>query len=214
METNKITIRMLSISVVAILLVELITRAAIIKSLFDPMIVLGVSRFLETIMILLIALIYEKGTSVIGLTRGRIASGFKSGLLWSIGFGMVTSIVFVVLLVFGVDPFKLVQAHLPSKGIDIVLFIFVGGVLSPVAEEIFFRGLLYGFFRRLGVLLAVILSTMIFVLAHPFMAGVPLPQIVGGIVFAAAYEVEGNLVTPIVIHITGNIAIYILSLIL
>ena len=214
MEANKITIKTLFISVITIVLTELITRVVILKHLFDPMIILGVTRFLEIIMIITIVFSYEKGTSVIGLAQERMASGFIKGLLWSIGFGMVTSIAFVVLFIFGVDPFKLIQAHLPSKRTDIILFVFVDGVLSPVAEEIFFRGLLYGFFRRWGVLPAVILSTMIFVLAHPVMPGVPLPQIVGGIIFAIAYEVEGSLITPIVIHILGNMAIYILSLIL
>jgi hypothetical protein len=37
---------------------------------------------------------------------------------------------------------------------------------------------------------------------------------VGGIVFAVAYELEGNLMVPITIHVLGNTAIFALSLVL
>ena len=56
------------------------------------------------------------------------------------------------------------------------------------------------------------LSTLAFVLAHPAGSGIPLPQITGGILFALAYEKEGNLTVPITIHILGNMAIFSLSL--
>jgi len=39
------------------------------------------------------------------------------------------------------------------------------------------------------------------------------PQIVGGIIFAIAYEKEGSLIVPITIHVLGNMAIFTLSLI-
>jgi len=51
------------------------------------------------------------------------------------------------------------------------------------------------------------------VLAHPIFPGIPLPQVVVGIVFAVAYEIEGSLMVPITIHILGNLAIFTLSLI-
>jgi membrane protease YdiL (CAAX protease family) len=39
-----------------------------------------------------------------------------------------------------------------------------------------------------------------------------LAQIIGGIVFALAYEASGNLLVPITIHVLGNLAIFTLSL--
>jgi hypothetical protein len=42
--------------------------------------------------------------------------------------------------------------------------------------------------------------------------GIPLAQVVGGIVFAVAYEIEGSLMVPITIHVLGNLAIFTLSL--
>jgi hypothetical protein len=85
-------------------------------------------------------------------------------------------------------------------------------VLEPVAEEVFFRGIVYGFLRKWGVLLALVGTTAVFVAAHTLRAGIPLPQIVGGMVFAIAYEMEGSLLVPIVIHVLGNAAIFSLCL--
>ena len=39
----------------------------------------------------------------------------------------------------------------------------------------------------------------------------PLTQIVGGIVFAIAYEKEKNLMVPVTIHCLGNLAIFSLT---
>jgi len=50
------------------------------------------------------------------------------------------------------------------------------------------------------------------VLAHPIFPGIPLPQVVVGIVFAVAYEIEGSLMVPITIHVLGNLAIFTLSM--
>ena len=48
---------------------------------------------------------------------------------------------------------------------------------------------------------------LVFVLAHPIFPGIPLAQVVGGIVFAVGYEIEGSLMVPITIHVLGNLAI-------
>ncbi len=77
------------------------------------------------------------------------------------------------------------------------------------------RGRIVGEFFLIvfGVLAALILSSVIFVFAHSISSIIPLPQIVGGIIFAIAYEKEGSLIVPITIHILGNMAIFTLSLI-
>jgi membrane protease YdiL (CAAX protease family) len=73
--------------------------------------------------------------------------------------------------------------------------------------------MLYGFFRRWGILAALISTTLIFILAHPVCPEIPVTRIVGGLIFAVAYEMEASLMVPITIHILGNIAIFMLSLI-
>ena len=63
------------------------------------------------------------------------------------------------------------------------------------------------------MLLALIISTLMFVLAHSVGAGFPVTQVIGGILFAVAYEVEGNLMVPITIHVLGNSALFTLAFI-
>jgi membrane protease YdiL (CAAX protease family) len=214
MEAKQIDTKTLIISLAAIVSVEWSLRVVVSKGLFDPMVTLGAARLLEIILVILVLLIWGRGVYSVGLAPSRIIPGLRKGLVWSAGFGIVAFFGFVVLYVAGINALILMQARLPTKLGEIILFFFIGGMLAPIAEEIFFRGILYGFFRRWGVLLAVALSTMLFVVAHPMShQGVFVPQVVGGIVFAVAYEVEGSLLVPITIHVLGNMAIFTLSLI-
>jgi membrane protease YdiL (CAAX protease family) len=106
--------------------------------------------------------------------------------------------------------------QLPSENSALITFLLTGAVIGPVAEEIFFRGVVYGFFRRWGIPTAIMLSTLLFVLPHSHASGplIPVTQLIGGILFAVAYEIEKNLLVPITIHITGNLAIFALSLLI
>ena len=86
----------------------------------------------------------------------------------------------------------------------------MGGIVAPVAEEIFFRGLIFGYLRRWGIPAAILISTALFAAFH--LPAVPVTQIVGGAVFAIAYHTGRSLMVPIVIHTLGNLAIFTLSL--
>ncbi|RLB86438.1 MAG: hypothetical protein DRH26_17250, partial [Deltaproteobacteria bacterium] len=148
-----------------------------------------------------------------GLARSEMASGFKKGLIWSAGFGIIVFFIFIILFAANTNPLIFIKAGLPEKHSDIILFFFVAGIIGPIAEELFFRGIIYGFFRRWGMPFALVLNVLVFVLAHPGIPGIPLTQVTGGIVFAVAYEVEENLIAPITIHVLGNVAIFTISLI-
>ena len=213
MEASAIKIKPLLISLATIAPIEVATRIVISRDYFSPMMTLGAARLLETGLIVLIVLVWEKGLSSIGLGPSTMVRGLKKGLIWSVGFGLITFFAFTALFLVNINPLKLIHTHLPGKFNEIFLFFFIGGMVGPIAEEAFFRGILYGFFRRWGVLLAIILTTIIFALAHPVFPGIPVTQIVGGIVFALAYEIEGSLMVPITIHVLGNTAIFALSLI-
>jgi membrane protease YdiL (CAAX protease family) len=103
-------------------------------------------------------------------------SGLKRGLVWSAGFGIIVLLVSAALFAAGINPLTLIHTRLPAGRNEIILFFLIGGMISPVAEEIFFRGIIYRFFRRWGVFAAVAISTLAFVLAHPAGSGFPLPQ--------------------------------------
>lgn len=213
MEANRITTKTLILSLASIIALEWALRLVVSRHLFDPMIILGTARLLEIILISLILGITGKGVSSIGLASSQIIPGLRKGLIWSAGFGIIAFFAYAILYVAGVNALILIQTRLPTKANEIIIFFFIAGILGPAGEEIFFRGILYGFFRRWGVLSALGLSTLLFVAAHPMSQGLLVPQLVGGIVFALAYEVEGNLLVPITIHVLGNSAIFSLSLI-
>jgi membrane protease YdiL (CAAX protease family) len=211
MEAKQIEIRTLVISILLVLSLEGAMRWVLA---YHHMVALGLVRLLEAFLILLVAIFWGSGLSSLGLYQGRWLLGFKRGMIWSIGFAFVTSLVLAGLLLADSYALTFIQTRLPGKHTDIVLFFLVGGIIAPVAEEIFFRGLVYGFLRRWGFPLAFVISTLFFVLVHPMNSGIPFTQIIGGLLFAAAYEVEGNLLVPITIHASGNLAIFTLSLLL
>jgi membrane protease YdiL (CAAX protease family) len=213
MEAKEIPIRTLSLSLAAVLAVELGTMLLTAKSVYHPMLMLGGARLLEILLIVLIVSTWGKGLPSIGLTRSEMVSGLKKGLLWSAGFGAVTSIVSIGLFAASINPLTFIRAQLPTQTSDLIFFFIVGGLLGPVAEEFFFRGILYGFLRRWGVIVAVVLSTLIFVLCHPIHQGIPVTRLLGGVLFAVAYEISGSLMVPITIHVLGNLAIFTISLI-
>lgn len=213
MEAKEISIRTLILCLAAVLVVELGMRMVTAKPVNNPMLILGGARLLEILLIILIVLTWGKGLPSIGLARSEMISGLKMGLLWSAGFGALASVASVGLFFFGINPLTFIKARLPTQTGDLILFLIVGGTFGPVAEELFFRGVLYGFLRRWGVIVAVVLSTLIFVLCHPIGHGIPVTRLVGGLLFALAYEFGGSLIVPITIHALGNLTIFTVSLI-
>lgn len=80
------------------------------------------------------------------------------------------------------------------------------GILVPIAEELYFRGLIHTWFwqkvPRLWV--RVLASGLIFALGHADSIGVVAASFVIGIVSPIYYERTKSLAVPIIIHITTN----------
>ena len=212
MEANPVERKQLITSVIAVIAFEVIAAALMSTNRFHPLAVQGLARLAQTAMMISIVFVPRKSVSSIGLELSGMLYGLKRGLIWSAAFGLVVALGSAVLIIFKTDPRALIHVELPENQNDIILFFIVGGVLAPVAEEILFRGLLYGFFRQWGVAVALLTSTSFFVLAHLTTSGVSLIQVIGGILFAASYELGKNLWSPITIHILGNLSIFALSL--
>ena len=209
METTKITLKTLAASIFAIFALETAFRLIGVDDSLSPFAGLGLLRLLEIILLTGICLSVEKNAAAIGLAPAKMRTGLVKGLIWSACFAALAGILAAVLYFAGVNPIAFITQPLPAfERLHPAVFFMVGGVIGPVAEEIFFRGILYGFFRRWGIFAAVLLSTLLFVLPHLDGGGIPLTQVVGGIVFAIAYEKEKSLLTPITIHCLGNLAIF------
>lgn len=79
------------------------------------------------------------------------------------------------------------------------------GILAPIAEELFFRGALFGWFRRrFDFRAAALASSLLFGLAHIDTAAVVASSFVFALAAAYLYERTQTLWVPIVMHITSN----------
>ena len=208
METNTITLKTLALSTAMVIAMETVLRLVLAGQIASPLPALGIIRFLEALLLVIIVGRFEENPDPIGLSHSKIRAGLVRGLTWSAWFGVAAGILFLVLFAADINPLKLVRTPMPSAPLQIIVFFLVGGVIGPLWEEIFFRGIIFGFLRRWGLYAAILISTALFVWPHFDGSHLPLTQIVGGIVFAIAYEKEKCLVVPITIHCLGNITMF------
>ncbi len=208
MDTDRLELKTLVRITAVVLAVELavILIASVVP--FSGLVVLGAGRLVQIGLMLYLLSRWDRGGAAIGLRQSEIRPGLKTGLIWSAGFGLLVAAGYGLMRVMGLNPVHWLGGGLSTDSLKIFLYFLVGGLVSPVAEEIFFRGMVYGYFRRWGRLLALTASTAFFALAHVPNSGIPIFQIVGGILFALAFEATRNLMTPITIHVLGNWAIY------
>jgi uncharacterized protein len=93
-----------------------------------------------------------------------------------------------------------------------VPIILLAVVIAPVAEELAFRGYLYGVIKRyFGAVPALILSGILFALIHLNLPSF-FPLLVLASVFALAYELSGSLLVPMTMHALFNALSLILVL--
>jgi membrane protease YdiL (CAAX protease family) len=212
MVSTSIKIKTLAASLVLIIGTELLGWWIIALTNGLSLAVFGLMRVIQIAALTWIVIKWEKGLAAVGWAPGAWNAGLAKGAVWSLAFGAAAAFAMAVVYLMGKNPLLMLKSPLPSRTWELALFFAVGGVIAPVAEELCFRGILYSFFRRWGILTALATSTVIFVMLHTT-HGLPLTQIVGGIVFAMAYETSGNLTVPITIHCLGNLAIFTLSLV-
>jgi membrane protease YdiL (CAAX protease family) len=91
------------------------------------------------------------------------------------------------------------------------LMVLVSVLVGPVAEEILFRGFLYGGLRtRLGPRSAGIVSAILFALCHGMLLAAPIIFFLG-LGLARAYEWRRSLALPYALHASFNLASLLLQ---
>ena len=92
-----------------------------------------------------------------------------------------------------------------------IVGILVFGVISPIAEELLFRGVIYGYLRRfMDIKLAIALSALIFGVYHMnYVQGVY--GFLIGCLMAYAYEYFGEFKMAVFVHVASNVLAYCLS---
>jgi uncharacterized protein len=176
----------------------------------DPLLLTGALRVLQTSFIVWASCRFGSKASISGLSLPGMAVGLKRGLLWSGGFALIAAGTGIAMFLAGYHPIGMIRVSFPEQTMQLILFFLVAALVGPLAEELFFRGVIYGFIRKFGGLAAVIGSSAVFILAHSF-TGIALTHVVGALVFAIAYEYEKNIMVPITIHVLGNFALFTIA---
>ena len=211
METDKKLVNLFVLSIGVIMATEMMGHLLISFGKWPSIGCIGVIRTVQIICMLGLVHGCEKGGGRMGLALDQSLQGIKRGVIWSAVFGGIAFAALGIMWAADMCPFNMFHTRFPSDKRLLILYFMVGGCIGPVAEEIFFRGIVYRFFRQWGILMGVSVSTLVFVALHG-LTGIPVTQIVGGVIFALSYEKEKNLYVPIIIHVSGNISIFLLSL--
>ena len=213
METSRLRLSTVIAGTAVVGVLEFFARTISATEPGHALIITGTARLLAIWALIHLTRKMLDSLAPIGLNLSALWPGIKRGIVWSLAFASLVALAFAACSLAGINPLKLIKVTLPPAPKNVLVFFVVGAGVAPIAEEIYFRGLIYGYLRRWGTVAAVMGSTLLFVAAHPNLQQVPFPQIIGGLVFAVAYEVEKKLMVPIVIHASGNLALFSLSLI-
>ncbi|MDQ4036063.1 MAG: CPBP family intramembrane metalloprotease [Chloroflexota bacterium] len=134
---------------------------------------------------------------------GAIGSGLRWGVLAWLGATLVSAGVVWLLERFGFQP----EPQAAEQAIALVdpwLVVVSIVILAPIAEEVFFRGVVFNAWRREGGRRwAFIGSSILFAMIHISVVAL-VPIFVLGLALAWIYERTGNLLAPIAMHATVN----------
>ncbi len=147
---------------------------------------------------------------VIVSNDGKLARYIKSALL-----GISSALFLNVLLnLIGFTGSSEAYREVADRQFALPLFmgILLYGIVSPVAEEVVFRGLVYNRMRRneMKVILAMVMSSVLFGAYH-FNTIQAVYGTLMGLLIVWVYERYGGFLYPVLFHATANTVVYLLS---
>ncbi len=214
---------------ILLLLVTFLFVPIVIENLLQDVlyVFLEDSLYSGTLTGLVMSILFTGGVYVIALRPYNLswrAVGFnsfqtsywKSIITWTV-FLIGTSLIIVILmeLLGGTSENTKTQSLQSNMGILSFLIAFVSAaVISPIYEEIFYRGFLYRWFRvKLGVPAGILLSSSVFMLVHiPTYNTLPV-NFLTGVIFSWTYEKTGSIYPGMIIHgVFNGIAVVLTAL--
>ncbi|MED2184525.1 MULTISPECIES: CPBP family intramembrane glutamic endopeptidase [Bacillus cereus group] len=141
-------------------------------------------------------------------------SVLKSGqtyLYLLIGFIVIAVSQYLMLHVFSFESAAEQKEQLGSLGlqnsIQSIIYVLSVAIITPVKEEILFRGILYRFLeKRYNFLVSIIISSFIFGILHE---GLLITATIMGMVFAMLYKKTQSIIPSIMLHIVWNLLVSI-----
>jgi membrane protease YdiL (CAAX protease family) len=154
----------------------------------------------------------------LGLSAKRFKKGIIHGLYWCLGFGLLVSSIGVGLYFFGINPLSFFLYTKNRSLTGLIPYILIGCFLGPMVEDLLFTGLIYNGLRtRLNIVYSSFLVSILFASVHALASGFVsiylIIQFIGGLLFTLSFEFSGSLLTPMIIHWCGNIAILAIQII-
>ncbi|MCK6206584.1 CPBP family intramembrane metalloprotease [Bacillus infantis] len=214
---------------ILLMLLEFIIVIGVVKLIVQPFYAewLKDDLYAGTLTGLTIAVILMAGVYFIALRPKRLSwreAGVKAFSskdwkligLYSVGL-LIGAVIIVVLTSFIGNSWENSKTEAMQQNVTFftVLIAFISAaVISPIYEEIFYRGFLYRWLRtRMGLTGALLLSSLIFTIIHIPTYNVMPVNFFSGILFALAYERTGSIWPPVLIHgLTNGFMVLLTSL--
>lgn len=149
-------------------------------------------------------------TSDLGLDRSRLARHVGIGLIVGVGVLVISALIQASLRAIGMQQTQLVDLQcvreFPLPGFLAVVL--AGGVLAPIAEELYFRGFVFrSYLQTRGPLVAYGVTPLLFAGLHLNLPAL-LPIVVLALIFSWVFQRTGTIVPSIVGHAVNNTAAF------
>ena len=160
---------------------------------------------------------YKEDWSALGISVKNFLKNVFYGVVGYVSLAPVLVLILVITAViihitkYVPQPQPVVELFLREKGAAFLTFSgLFAAIVGPVIEELFFRGFLYGAFKKyIGVFWAMVVTAAVFAALHTHIIGF-LPIMALGILLAYLYEKTGTLVSSITVHIIHNLSMIFL----
>ncbi len=131
------------------------------------------------------------------------AKHWKLVAVWSIILIVVSVLLVVLMSMIGIGTDNSKTENLQSQMtlLNFLIGFVSASIISPVYEEIFYRGFLYKFFSsKFGITVGMLFSSFIFMIVHiPTLNTLPV-NFVSGLIFAWVYQKTGSVIPCIIMH--------------
>lgn len=146
----------------------------------------------------------------LGVDVSRLGRNVLLGL--GVGMAVLTAsaVIQFAIRAIGVDQTQLLDLEcvrdFPLPGF--LLVVFAGGVLAPIAEELYFRGFVFrSYMQAKSPIVAYIATSLLFATLHLNLPAL-LPILVMSLIFCYAYQRTGSIVPSVVGHAVNNTAAF------
>lgn len=175
----------------------------------------------------IMAIIFTAGVYFIALKPFNLSwravglNGFSKGywkwiLWWTIVLIVVSIVILIIMdwLLISHENTKTESLQSNLTWMNLLIGFISAAIISPIYEEIFYRGFLYKWFRvKWGVWAGIIISSTIFTIVHiPTYNTLPV-NFISSAIFAWTYEKSGSILPAIIIHgIFNGIAVLLTAI--